>query len=49
MPHITSPMGFADALMTFVATSTPAVYDPVLWRSLLVGVDDEALAAITAG
>jgi pimeloyl-ACP methyl ester carboxylesterase len=49
MPHKSCPSGFADALQTFCAGSLPARHDPDVWRSLLVGVDDDELAAITAG
>jgi pimeloyl-ACP methyl ester carboxylesterase len=49
LPHLSCPSGFAETLITFVSTTTPATFDPDTWRSLLVGVDDEQLQKITAG
>ena len=49
MPHLSCPSGFADAIRTFCASTSPAVHDPVLWRTLMAGVDDQALRSITAG
>jgi pimeloyl-ACP methyl ester carboxylesterase len=49
VPHRTCPTGFAEALQTFCSATAPARHDPSVWRSLLVGVDDDELAAITAG
>ena len=49
MPQLSCPSGFADAITTFVSSTKPAVHDPVLWRSLMAGVDDQQLREITAG
>ena len=49
MPQLSCPSGFAEAVTTFVASTRPAVHDPELWRSLMTGVDDDALRTITAG
>ncbi len=49
MPQLSSPKGFSEAVTTFVASTSPAVHDPELWRSLMAGVDDDELRSITAG
>jgi pimeloyl-ACP methyl ester carboxylesterase len=49
MPHMSCPSGFADAVLSFLATTRPATHDPELWRALMAGVDDEVLEEISAG
>jgi len=49
MPQLSCPSGFAEAVTTFVASTSPAVHDAELWRSLMAGVDDCALQALSAG
>lgn len=49
MPQLSCPSGFADAITTFVSTTSPAAHDPVLWRTLMAGVDDQQLREVTAG
>ncbi len=51
LPHRSSPEGFADSLLGFVAGTTPAKHDPVLWRALRADADPEfvSLAVVPAG
>jgi pimeloyl-ACP methyl ester carboxylesterase len=49
MPQMSCPSGFADAVITFVASTPPAVHDPEVWRTLMAGVDEAELETISAG
>jgi pimeloyl-ACP methyl ester carboxylesterase len=44
LPHRSSPRGFTDAVLGFVASTSPAVHDPSVWRDLLAGADPDATA-----
>lgn len=48
LPHRSCPQGFADSLLGFVASTSPATHDPLLWRDLLAGADPSAAALIAA-
>ncbi len=47
MPHRSAPESFARAVADFVATTTPAVHDPVHVRELLVAGDQGSTTSVT--
>lgn len=50
LPHRSSPRGFADVVLGFLATTAPAVHDAGAWRELLSGEEPApALSVVPAG